>query len=152
MAKHQNWKSTPVPRGFYDRRPLRRPYTKIADFFFKTYPKTENRKPIIFSKQVFERFLKSEVLVFFPTRVWEGNQNPKPQKWKTDGKPMFWKFLGLVSESDFVAHCATVRLCDRTVRPCCRTVAQSHKSRTFYQFEDFPGRFTSSNFQEYSMC
>ena len=45
-----------------------------------------------------------------------------------------------------------VRLRDRTVRPFCRTVAQSHKSRTFHLFEDFPGRFTSSNFQEYSMC
>ena len=45
-----------------------------------TYPKTKNRKPITFSKEVFERLLKSEVLVFFPTRVWEGNQNLKNEK------------------------------------------------------------------------
>ena len=37
----------------------------------KTYPKTQN-----FS----ERFLRSEVLVFYPTRVWEGNRNLKNEK------------------------------------------------------------------------
>jgi hypothetical protein len=41
-------------------------------------PKTENRKPPKFSKEVLERFLKSEVLVFFPIR--DVGREPKAQK------------------------------------------------------------------------
>ena len=105
---------------------LRRPYTKIVDV--KTYPKTENRKPINFSKEVFE--IGGFGFLPISTCGKETKTSKMNNRWKTDVleilEVLVFAFLVAFGRRHFSYMCA-VRLILTASRFACLKIV-------FYMF------------------